>query len=532
MTGTIATLLGGIGLFLLGMGMLTDGLKVAAGPALRTLLERWTSSAHRGLLAGLLITAIVQSSSAVTVATVGFVNAGLLSLSQAIWVMFGANVGTTMTAWLVALVGVKFDVGALALPLLGLGMLGGLVSGRRTRLAGLGRAVAGFGAFFLGIGILQQGFSGLSHLVPAFDGAGHGLLAILGFVLLGFMLTALTQSSSAAIAIALTAASTETLTLLPAAAVVIGTNIGTTSTAAFAAIGATPAARRVALAHIAFNLLTGFAALLLLVPLLAVSQWIAALFTGNGLPATVLAVFHTLFNLLGLLLIWPIAPWLVRKLSGLFLSDQENMARPRFLDASLAEVPALAIRGLVLEISNMAVLVFAPARESVAGHPSSDGTQTHDAMLKLGEAIRDFIARVTTRPLPDEDIAALADLIRATQHLEETAGAAALLEPASRTNGGPASGWADLVAAAQPCLELRIADADTADELERLLHSVDRAYQTTKSVLLAETASGRIRREQLEQALAEAQRIRRTAEAALKAQRRLLPWVSRAAENA
>jgi len=532
MIGAVATLLGGIGLFLLGMGMLTDGLKVAAGPALRTLLERWTSSAPRGLVAGMLITALVQSSSAVTVATVGFVNAGLLSLSQAVWVMFGANIGTTMTAWLVAIVGVKLDVGTLALPLLGIGMLGALVSGRRTRLAGLGRAVAGFGAFFLGIGILQQGFSGVSEMVPDFDPAEQGVLAILGFVLIGFLLTALTQSSSAAIAIALTAASAGTLTLIPAAAVVIGTNIGTTSTAAFAAIGATPAARRVAVAHIAFNLLTGIAALVLLYPLLFASEWLARLFAGNGQPATVLAVFHTMFNLLGLLLIWPLAPWLVRRLAGLFKSPRESMGKPRFLDQPLAEVPALAIRGLILEISSMASLVFATARNRLQDSDATHGEDARDSMLELGQAIRRFIAMVTTRPLPDVDVAALADLIRATQHLEEAAIAAAGLNPTRLTNGDPTGCWGRLVAAALPCLELPRADPGATDRMETLRQELDRAYQATKTQLLAETARGRLHPEQMEAALGEAQAIRRTAETALKAQRRLLPWAIRAAEQA
>jgi len=153
----ILTLAGGIGLFLLGMGLLTDGLKIAAGGALRTLLQTWTKSSIRGFAVGVLITAVVQSSSAVTVATVGFVNARLLSLRRAVWVILGTNVGTTMTGWLVALVGVKVDVGALALPLIGIGMALALGAGERARIAGAGRALAGFGLFFLGVCVLQGG---------------------------------------------------------------------------------------------------------------------------------------------------------------------------------------------------------------------------------------------------------------------------------------------------------------------------------------------------------------------------------------
>jgi Na+/phosphate symporter len=146
----VGGLASGVGLFLLGMGLMTDGLKLAAGPALERTLARSTKTRLRGLASGALVTLLVQSSSAVTVATIGFVNAGLLTLGQSLWVLFGANVGTTMTGWLVALVGLKFDIALLALPLIGLGMLLRL-TGEGSRRGALGTAVAGFGVLFLGI---------------------------------------------------------------------------------------------------------------------------------------------------------------------------------------------------------------------------------------------------------------------------------------------------------------------------------------------------------------------------------------------
>jgi len=186
----VEALVGGLGLFLLGMARLTDGLKIAAGPSLRDFLNSWTSSAGRGLLAGMLVTAIVQSSSAVTVATLGFVNAGLLSLTQAVWLIFGTNIGTTMTSWLVAVVGVKLDVVALALPMVGAGMGLELIGRRRLRLAGLGAALSGFGLFFLGIGILATGFSGVAAQMPVVRADGPVALALA--VGLGTLLTVLT----------------------------------------------------------------------------------------------------------------------------------------------------------------------------------------------------------------------------------------------------------------------------------------------------------------------------------------------------
>ena len=149
--------IGGIGLFLLGMMMMTDGLKMAAGDALKHILSEWTRTPLRGFLSGVLITSLVQSSGAVTVAVIGFVNAGLLDILQTVYVIYGTNIGTTMTSWLVAIVGVKLHVQALALPMIGLGMFLRVISGS-TRRGALGDALAGFGLFFLGIAILKNTF--------------------------------------------------------------------------------------------------------------------------------------------------------------------------------------------------------------------------------------------------------------------------------------------------------------------------------------------------------------------------------------
>ncbi len=167
--------LGGIGLFLLGMRLMTEGLKVTAGAMLREILARWTSTRFRGLCSGILITGIVQSSSAVTVAAIGFVNAGVLTLGQAMWVIFGSNVGTTMTGWIVAIVGFDIKIEAFAMPLLGIGMFLTL-TGSSTRRCALGEAIAGFGVFFLGIATLKAAFSGLGQSIDLEGMVGGGVL--------------------------------------------------------------------------------------------------------------------------------------------------------------------------------------------------------------------------------------------------------------------------------------------------------------------------------------------------------------------
>ena len=261
-----ASLLGGIGLFLLGMKMLTDGLKLAAGRALEGLLQRWTSTPLRGLASGMLITTLVQSSSAVTVASIGFVNAGMLSLRHAVWVIFGSNVGTTMNAWLVAMLGFSVKIDAFAMPFIGIGSLLSLMA-RTVRPMALGQALAGFGVLFLGIDVLKDSFSAFGEDLQFDQFITPGIAGWALLVAIGTLLTVLMQASGAAIAIVITAAQGGLMSIEAACAMVIGTNIGTTSTAILSALGATANARRLAAAHVFFNLITGAAALLLL-PLL------------------------------------------------------------------------------------------------------------------------------------------------------------------------------------------------------------------------------------------------------------------------
>ena len=527
---TIASLLGGIGLFLLGMQMMTEGLKLAAGNALRSILKSWTSTNWRGLLAGVLITVLVQSSGAVTVASVGFVNAGLMTLSQAVWVMFGANVGTTTTGWLVALVGIKVDVGVLALPLIGIGMLLRLVGGANVRRAGFGSAVAGFGAFFLGIGVLQGAFSELAPRIAEWSVDASGWSGTVAFVGVGTLMTLLTQSSSASVAITLTAAAGGALPVELAAATVIGANIGSTSPAWFASLGATPRAKRTAWAHITFNLVAGAVALIALPPLLVVSSAAATWSTPtNDVPA-VLAVFHTLFNVLGVALMWPLAPHLVRLLSKRFVSAEEEIGRPVHLDATLAGVPALALRGLVLELVRMTETAFDLASRRILGIASEPaGRQQAEGLIQLGNAVRDFIGEMSKGMLPDDVVAALPDLLRASQHLEDIVTESEYLRgprPARPADAVHAEGASPDWAALREAVLGALTPTAAPDELEPLARRLELSYEGLKAALLKAGARGRLPVDVMEEDLLRARRMRRVAESALKARRRLAPWVA------
>ncbi|MDP3489239.1 MAG: Na/Pi symporter [Phenylobacterium sp.] len=520
----LASLVGGIGLFLLGMWLMTEGLKLAAGGALQAVLESWTRSAPRAFLAGVLITALLQSSSAVTVATLGFVNAGLLSLAQAVWLIIGANVGTTMTGWLVAMVGVKIDVGALALPLVGVGMLTRLAFRGRSRLYGAGQAIAGFGAFFLGVGVLQEGFGELlgevGHLVPT-AATASSLLVALG---IGVMVTVLTQSSSAAIALTLTAAASGSVPVEIAAMAVIGTNIGTTSTAIFAALSATPAARRVASAHVIFNIVAAAAALVLLAPLLALSRWLIGVVGLEGDTPATLAMFHTLFNLLGVLPMALTGGTLVAFLQRRFVSAGESLSRPRHLDATLASVPSLALRGLILEVERMREAAFAMvAQRRLAGNLSPIDAESQ--LQPLGQAIRNFIGHMSTGALPAPVVKAIPDVIRAVQHLEELERISLRLQSAPAQASAASPRWSDLQQALSESLETARASEGGSDPgYDRLIGNSEQAYQDVKADLLQATAQGRLPVAELDRALGLADALRRCAELAAKTHRRLSPW--------
>jgi phosphate:Na+ symporter len=412
----IGSFVGGLGLFLLAINMMTDGLRQAAGSALRTLLASWTSTPMRGVMSGFLMTAIVQSSSAITVASIGFVNAGLLSMNQALGVIYGANVGTTITAWLVAMIGFKLDIQVFALPMIGLGMMLQLVR-KNSPLASAGMALAGFGIFIFGIDILRMAFEGI---ISAFDISKftvQGPLEILLFLLVGIVMTILTQSSSASIALTITAAATGIVGIYAAASMVIGANVGTTSTALLAVIGATANAKRVALAQVMFNVATALVALLILPLLFFAIQGLEQFLGLAPEPGVTLALFHSVFNLLGVALVLPFNNRLVRFLEQRFMSRAETELLPRYLDRTIASTPVLAINALVLELQANADRVRQLA--AVCLDPGA-GNQVHKQLhviRHLSAEISRFIVELERTVLSAESTNHLIMLLRVDQYL-------------------------------------------------------------------------------------------------------------------
>lgn len=341
-------LLGGLGLFLYGMSLMSEGLQKAAGDRMRRILEALTDRVWKGVIVGAVVTAVVQSSSATTVMLVSFVNAGLMSLSQAFGVIMGANIGTTVTAQLIA-----FELTDWALPAIGLGFLISIV-GRRRSHRYFGHMLLGFGLLFLGIGVMKDAVGPLEDspvFVQWMTDLSHSPL--LG-VLVGLVITAIIQSSAATAGVILAIASKGLITLDAAIPILFGCNIGTCVTALLASIGTSRTAKRTAMAHVLFNVAGTVVLLVLLKPF---TQAVLVVSRTDDLPRLI-ANTHTLFNVLNTLIWLPLTGVMVRLVEGIVRGpDLETLADARFLDHRMLGTPSVALQMAVKEMTHMADLV-------------------------------------------------------------------------------------------------------------------------------------------------------------------------------
>ncbi|WP_320175063.1 Na/Pi cotransporter family protein [Maridesulfovibrio sp.] len=515
-------LFGGLGLFLIGMRLMTTGLKQAAGKSLRKILGQWTKSPRRGLFSGFLITALVQSSSAVTVAVIGFVNAGLITLSQSIGVIYGSNIGTTVTGWIVAAVGFSVNLKAFALPVIAIGAILRL-TGPTSRRAFFGDAFAGFGLFLMGISTLQMSFKGIESSIDLSIFASMGALSIPIFIGIGLMLTLLMQSSSAAMALVLTATVSGLMDLNQGAAAVIGTNIGTTSTAALSVIGATINAKKVATGHIIFNLITALAALIMLPVLIKSILFCMDIMNIYHEPAVVLALFHTLFNFLGVLLLWPFTDKLVSFIEKRFASLGDDRGRPKYLDNNVIGTPALALDALTLEMERIGQLTRRIVRKGLNsdfGYGALPADK--DAQDTLIEAARSFCAKLQSRPLTEQQGQQVATALRVLQYFRTAGALCASLEkkrlkPALDLLGQDA----DMVTVFRnSCLGvLNVTEKPCSDEfckIDNMIHDMLSAYHDLKAKLLSAGGTGNIPVPEMVEQLELFSKIRRIARQAAK----------------
>lgn len=355
---TILTLLGALGMFLYGMNMMSTGLQKAAGNKLRHLLGAMTSSPYKGVLTGFGVTAAIQSSSATTVMVVGFVSAGLLTLEQAIGVIMGANIGTTMTAWIIAVFGFKADVSALAVPLMALGFI--LSISKKDKLRNLSELVIGFCMLFLGLALMKSSVPDLGQnpeLLGFITGwSGHGFISVLLFLLLGSVLTLVLQSSSATVALTLIMLDMGWIQFDMAAAMVLGENIGTTITANIAAAVGNVDARRAALAHTVFNVFGVMWVLAVFHPFVSLIQYIVDFCGADPGNASVygIALLHTMFNISNTIIMISFTKQIERLVRKIIKDRPEDAngieERIKYIDYGMISTPELAMEESSREI--------------------------------------------------------------------------------------------------------------------------------------------------------------------------------------
>ena len=372
----IFTLLGALGMFLYGMNLMSSGLQKASGNKLRSFLSAMTSNPFKGVLTGLGVTSVIQSSSATTVMVVSFVNAGLLTLAQAISVIMGANIGTTVTAWLVSWLGFKADISVLAIPLMALGFL--FSNSKKNQRQNIGELIVGFCLLFLGLSFMKESVPDLNETPEVLDfvktWSSHGFASVLIFLAFGTILTLVLQSSSATMAITLIMLSTGWIPFNMACAMVLGENIGTTITANIAASVGNTQAKRAAMSHTIFNLFGVIWALILFKPFLGLVGLIIELFglpnpTAEGFAVSSptsdegtsvlygLSMLHTLFNTINtFILIWFIKA-IEKAVVAIIKAPKEQDAdvfRLKYISAGPLSTPELATEEAFNEIIHFA----------------------------------------------------------------------------------------------------------------------------------------------------------------------------------
>ncbi len=338
-------IIAGIAIFLIGMHYMENGFKLFSGGALENILEKFTGSTPKAIGTGFLVTAVVQSSSLVSIIIISFLSAELIGLTQAVGVVFGSNIGTTTTAWLVSSFGLKIKIAQYALPMLIFGVI--MQFSKENLYKGLGSVLIGLGFIFLGIAYMKEGFETLKQGLDLAEYAMAGYLGVFVYIFIGAVATVIIQSSSATMAVIITALATGQIDYVNALSLAIGANIGTTVTAALGAMASNKNGKRLAVAHFIFNTVTGAIAVIFLYPLKDLVDVLAPIFSISETNyAMKLALFHTIFNVTGVLAVSPFIKQLVRYLETLFSKKEKGRGRPKYLTNEVIQIPASALAAL------------------------------------------------------------------------------------------------------------------------------------------------------------------------------------------
>jgi len=373
----------GVAILLFGMIMLEDGFRTFTKGPLQELLKKATNKLYKSFSFGVFVTALIQSSSLISVITISFISAELISLYSGIGIIFGANIGTTATTWLVATFGLKIKISALAMPMLVFGAVFSFQ--KKDTLKGVGYVLAGLGFFFLGINYMKEGFDTFKESFNLIDYAVPGFGGLIIYTILGIFITTILQSSSATMALILTALAAKQINYEMSLALAIGANVGTTITAVLGALGANIAGKRLAGAHMIFNLITGIVAIAFIHQL----GYLVNIISANvGIAAEnytlKLALFHTIFNVVGVIIMLPFIKKLEKLLHIIFKEKQiTDIEMPKYLNKAVLEYPMSALEAILNETKYL----FKNATFEIISH----GLNLHREDIKSDEKAKAII---------------------------------------------------------------------------------------------------------------------------------------------
>ncbi|MEJ2113942.1 MAG: Na/Pi symporter [Flavobacteriaceae bacterium] len=379
------TISAGVAILLFGMIMLEEGFKTFTKGPLQKILKKATNKLYKSITVGAFVTALIQSSSLVSVITISFISAGLISLVEGLGLIFGANIGTTATAWLVAGFGLKIKISTLALPMLVFGIIFSFQ--KKNALKGLGNVLAGLGFFFLGIHYMKEGFDVFKEYIDLTQYAVPGFWGAIVYTFLGIIITTILQSSSATLALILTALSAGQIEYENALALAIGANVGTTITAILGAIGSNTAGRRLAGAHLIFNAITGIIALAFIYPLANLVNIISNVINFSPSDYTLkLALFHTIFNVIGVIIMVPfihrLESFLIRVVKD---KVDKSLVVPKYLNEAVLQFPASVISSLIEESKHL----YKNSIFEIVAH----GLNIHRDDIKSDEKIKNVVKK-------------------------------------------------------------------------------------------------------------------------------------------
>ncbi|MEX0646778.1 MAG: Na/Pi symporter [Balneolaceae bacterium] len=400
--------LAGLGIFLFGMHMMEEAIRLLSGGAFKSIIRRYTGSRPKAILSGLFSTAVLQSSSAVSLMVLAFVGAGVMNLAQAIAVMMGTKIGTTATAWIVAIFGFKFNIDAFSLPLIGIGGLGLILLAKSPKYVNISKFLVAFGFLFMGLDYMKQSVDQFAELIDPALFSGYGIVI---FAFAGIIMTAIMQSSSATIAIVLTMLFGGLIEFDAAAAMVVGANVGTTVTVFMGAIGGIPTKKQAAVSQLIFTAGTAVLTLLML------PVFILIILTGFGFsdnPVIGLALFHSLFNLMGVAIFYPLIPLLAGQAEKWI--PEKTMHLSRYIHKTNPEISEAGLEAFRKEITCQLNYSLDFIRNTIKPDKSRDKIQYRD-LEKYHAEIFGYFTRIHLFEMKKDTAEMLDELLRASRNI-------------------------------------------------------------------------------------------------------------------